>query len=287
MKMKKTFKFPIIYSVGPILLFMFCGCTKDLAAKKVIRINGSSTMIPVATKAAEQFMRKHPHIEITVSPGGSGVGVKSIGNGFVDIGMVSRDITEDEKNSFSNIDFKTYLIGRDAVACVVSSEIYESGVHELSKEQMRDIYSGKVNNWAAFGSPDKEILCIDKEPHRGARQVFMEYIFGDKDAEAKGADIVVGNNNETQAKVALSDQAIAMVSFAWINVDVKGLAVKVGERSIQPSVENLKNGSYPISRDLFFVTNGAATGIVKDYIDFVLSREGQKIIEENGFVPSQ
>ncbi len=266
----------------------FCGCGKDITDKKTtIRIAGSSTIIPLATKAAEQFIYIHPSIDITVSPGGSGVGVKSAGNSLVDIGMVSREISEEERENLPKAHFELYLIGRDAVACVISSEIYEAGLHALSREQLQGIYSGEINNWKEVGGPDKEILCIDKESHRGARQVFMTYVFGDKEAQARGADLVVGSNNETQTKVALSDAAIAMVSFAWINADVKGIGVRMGEEIIQPSVENTKNSLYPISRNLFFVTNGKPSGVVKDYIDFVLSPQGQKIVEENGFISIQ
>jgi phosphate transport system substrate-binding protein len=288
MSIKKDFKFLLFYIPGVLLLVFFCGCEKELTDKKTtIRIAGSSTIIPVATKAAEQFIHIHPNIDITVSPGGSGVGVKSAGNRLVDIGMVARDISEEERENFPKAHFELYLIGRDAVACVISSEIYEAGLHALSREQLQDIYSGEINNWKEVGGPDKEILCIDKEFHRGARQVFMTYVFGDKEAQAKGTDLVVGDNNETQTKVALSDAAITMVSFAWINADVRGLGIRVGEEIIQPTVENTQNGLYPISRNLFFITNGTPSGIVKDYIDFVLGPQGQKIVEESGFISIQ
>jgi len=198
--------------------------------------------------------------------------------------MVSRDISEEERKSFPRAHFNKYLIGRDAVACVISSEIYDAGLHALTKKQLQGIYSGKINNWKDVGGTTKEILCIDKEPHRGARQVFMYYVFGDKKAPAPGANIVVGSNNETQTKVALSDAAIAMVSFAWISADVKGVGIKVGNRIIQPTFKNTQKGYYPITRDLYFVTNGPAEGIVKQYINFVLGPQGQEIVKENGFI---
>lgn len=274
-----------IYLLSVMLLVFFWGCSKNNIPVKTIKIAGSSTMIFVATKAAEKFMEIHPDIKITISPGGSGVGVKSVGNGLVDIGMVSRNISEEERSHFPKVLFKEFLIGKDAVACVVSSEIYETGLEALSKKQLRQIYSGEITNWREVGGPDKEILCIDKESHRGARRVFMAYVFDDEKAQALGADLIVGSNNETQTKVALSDTAIAMVSYAWINADVKGLGIKVGKKIIRPSIENIMNGTYPISRNLSLVTNGMPVGKVNDYINFIFSSEGQKIVEEFGFVP--
>lgn len=269
----------IILSIG--LLYI----PNLLAEKITIKIAGSTTVLPVVAKAAEKFMTGHPDIRITVNPGGSGVGVKSAGNGLVDIGMASRDITDEEIKNFPEIDFKVHTIGRDAVACVVSSEIYDAGVKTLSREEIRKIYSGEIDNWKVVGGPDKEIFCIDKETHRGTRHVFMAYIFGDKKARAKGADLISGSNNEEQTKVALSDSAIGMLSQAWINEDVKGAGIEIDGKVIEPTLENIKNRTYPISRDLNIITNAEPNGFAKEFINYILSPAGQKIVEESGYVP--
>jgi phosphate transport system substrate-binding protein len=141
-----------------------------------------------------------------------------------------------------------------------------------------------IKNWKEVGGPDREIICIDKERHRGTRHVFMEFLFNDPKAMAKGADIVSGSNNEEQTKIALSDSAIGMLSAAWANQDVKEIGLKMNGKVIFPSRENIKNGIYPISRDLVFLTNGEPQGLVKEFIGFLLSEPGQKIIEESGYV---
>lgn len=256
----------------------------QLWAKEIIRIAGSTTVLPIATRAAEKFMAAHPGVRITVNPGGSGVGVKSIGNGLVDIGMASRHITDEEKRNFSRVDFRVHVIGRDAVACVISSEIYNAGVRSLTGKEIRKIYSGEIDNWKEVGGPDKKIFVIDKELHRGTRHVFMAYVFGDEKARASGADLISGSNNEEQTKVALSDTAIGMLSRAWINKDVRGVGIRVKGKIIEPTLENIKNGVYPISRDLNLVTNGEPSGTAKAFIDYILSPEGQKIVERSGFV---
>ncbi len=257
------------------------------AEKTIIRVAGSTTVLPVAAKAAEEFMALHPGVRITVNPGGSGVGVKSVGRGLADIGMVSREITEKERGYFSGVDFRVLVFARDAVACVVSSEVYDNGVKSLSKEQIRAIYSGDITNWKDVGGPDREILVIDKEAHRGTRHVFMGYVFGDRLAAAHGARIISGSNNEEQTRVAMSGSAIGMLSVAWTNDDVKGLGIREGGRVIEPTIENIRNGAYPISRALTFVTNGPPRGAVKDFLDFVMSPAGTRIIRESGYVPAR
>jgi len=257
------------------------------AGKTTIRMAGSTTVLPVAAKAAEAFLSLHPGLRITVNPGGSGVGVKSVGRGLVDIGMVSREITEKEREYFRDVDFRVLVFARDAVACVVSAEVYEGGVKTLSREQIRAIYSGDITNWKDVGGPDREILVIDKEAHRGTRHVFMNYVFGERLAVARGARIISGSNNEEQTRVAMSDSAIGMLSIAWLNKDVRGVGITEDKKTIKPTMENINNGTYPIVRDLTFVTNGPPRGVVKDFLDFIMGPAGTEIIRESGYVPTK
>ena len=115
----------------------------------------------------------------------------------------------------------------------------------------------------------------------------MEYVFGNKNARAPGASLVSGSNNEEQTKIALSDTAIGMLSFAWINDDVKGVGIIDNENTIDPVIDNIKNGLYPISRTLQLVTNGVPDGVVDEYIDYILGTEGQKVVEECGYVSTK
>ncbi|MFQ5681491.1 MAG: phosphate ABC transporter substrate-binding protein [Candidatus Omnitrophota bacterium] len=276
-----------VFLGGCVFALCLCraqACFARSPQERIIRVAGSTTVLPAVSRAAERFMRAHPGVRITVNPGGSGVGVKSLARGLVDIGMASREIDAEERNAFPAVDFNLWVIGRDAVACVVSSQIYEAGVNVLSKPDIRAIYSGEIGNWSDVGGPDRPILVIDKEMHRGTRHVFMAYVFGDKKARAEGADLVSGSNNEEQAKVALSDAAIGMLSLAWINKDVRGVGIKEQGKVINPTLENIRNGSYPISRNLNLITNGRPEGIVRQFIDYILGPEGQKIVEEMGYV---
>lgn len=272
-------KFTIAF--GMILSIVMFACSK----KEAIKVAGSTTVLPVVSKAAEQFRVKHADVNIIVNAGGSGVGINQLGEGKTDIGMASRDITAAEIQNYPGTQFVTHAIGKDAVVPVVSSEVHDAGVRALTLAQIGKIYQGEISNWKEVGGPEREILTIDKERSRGTRHVFMKIVLGDKEAEAPGADLVLGSNNEEQTAVVQSDAAIGMLSHAWLNDDVKGLSIIMPDDSVvEPTLENIINGTYPITRDLLLLTNGAAEGTVKAFIDFILSEEGQKIVEESGYV---
>ena len=276
------------YTMLLILLTLYLsatGCSRgESRVSNTIKVSGSTTVLPVISRAAEIYMNAHSDVRITINSGGSGVGVTSVATGLADIGMISRDITQDEKKDFPDISFKVHSIGKDAVACVVSSEVYNAGIKSLSPERIRKIYLGEVRNWKEIGGPDRDILVVDKESHRGTRHVFMGYIFGNENAKAPGADIITGSNNEEQSKIGQSNSAIGMLSYAWINKDVRGVGIVVNGKVIEPTIENIKNGSYPIARDLLLVTSGEPSGVIKEFLDFIASPEGQRIVEENGYV---
>jgi phosphate transport system substrate-binding protein len=277
-------------SVAPMvvvtaILLMIPALTSAAANSTTLRINGATSVAPVVAKAADKFRLRRPGVRVLVSPTGSGAGVQALGAGTADIAMVSREVETAEKKRFKSVNFFTVAIGRDAVVPVVSAAVYKGGVTALTLKDLRKIYSGTVTNWREFGGPDRTILVIDKEASRGTRIVFMEAVFGDGNARAAGAKLVTGSNNEEQSAVAQSDSAIGMLSNAWMNERVRGLAIKVGQRRIEPTLENIQAGIFPIMRNLNLVTNGQPKGLAKDFIDFVLSPEGQTVVEELEYVP--
>ncbi|MZH45784.1 MAG: phosphate ABC transporter substrate-binding protein [Nitrospinae bacterium] len=249
-----------------------------------IQIVGSTTVLPVASRSAQKFM-KISSSRILVNAGGSGVGIHSVAGGRADIGMASRRISKVESKRFGNVDLQTHSVGLDAVACVVSSEIYHSGVKQLTTSQIAGIYLGKIRNWKEVGGPDRKILVVDKERHRGTRHVFMQYVFGNASQRTPGTLLVTGSNNEEQAKIAQSDSAIGMLSFAWINNDVKAVSLLDKGKEILPTWESARLGIYPIIRKLNFITAGEPKGEVKAFIDFVKGPEGQEIVKESGYLP--
>ena len=276
---------PISLLVAIVLSFGGFGPHDVQARQTMIKVAGSSTVLPIVVRAAEAFSVRHPYTRVTVNPGGSGVGVKSVGHHLVHIGMVSRRILDNEKAGFPKADFQIHVIGRDGVACVVSSEIHDAGVTMLSKEDIRRIYAGEVTNWREVGGPDRDIVAIDKEAHRGTRHVFMEYFFGTSRVKTPGVDLVTGSNNEERTKVALSNAAIGMLSHAWLDNDVVGVGIRDGETILTLTDEHVQNGTYPMVRELSLVTDGAPTGPASEFIAFLLGPDGQRIVHEMGYVP--
>lgn len=252
--------------------------------KETIMCAGSTTVLPVVSRAAGQFRLRHPDVNIVVNAGGSGVGINLLGEQEINIGMISRNVTQKEIEKYPNVHFITHPVGKDAVVPVVSSEVYNEGVMALTISQIAGIYKGEIKNWSEVGGPDKEILVVDKEKSRGTRHVFMENVLGNREAEAPGADLVLGSNNEEQTAIAQSDAAIGMLSNAWINDDVKGLSIIIGGETIEPTLENIKNGKFSITRELLLITNGRPQGIIREFIDFIKSPDGQKIVEQAGYV---
>ncbi len=238
---------------------------------------GSTTVLPAVSLAAEVFNKRSPG-SVTVNPGGSGVGVNSVGQGRASIGMVSREISPEEQRRFAGARLTVHVIGYDRVACVVSSEIHAAGVKALTRGEIRRIYLGEIKNWKQVGGPDREIVVVDKERHRGTRHAFMQYVFGDATARAPAARLVTGSNNEEQAKIAASDAAIGMLSLAWVNADVKAVGLKEGEAVLMP-----EDPAYPIVRPLALVTAGEAGGFAREFISYLLGPEGQKIVAGLGY----
>jgi len=233
---------------------------------ETVNISGSSTVLPVISQAADAYTDKTSQ-RIIVNAGGSGVGFNQLAEGKTDIGMMSRDMTAEEQAQYPANTFKAVPIGVDAVVPVVSSEVYDAGVTALSLDQIASIYRGEIQNWSEVGGPDVDILVIDKEASRGTRHTF-----------------ILGANNEEQTAMAQSNAAIGMISLAWINDDVKGLAINVGNQRIEANLDVIASGNYPISRDLVVVVRDDIKAEAQSFIDYLLGPEGQEFVETAGYI---
>lgn len=262
------------------LAFILAACS----APEAVYVSGSSTVLPPVSKAAEVFSAE-TGIAVIVNAGGSGGGFNQLAEGQSDIGMMSRNITPGEREAFSGLNFTEVAIGRDAVVPSISSEIYDAGVTSLTIAQIADIYTGDIQNWSEVGGPDRDIFVIDKEASRGTRQVFMSVVLGDPKAEAPGADLVTGSNNEEQTALVQSDAAIGMLSVAWLNDDVRGLAIVLQDGTrVESSIENIRAGDYPFVRDLNVVKRDDLKPAANQFITYLLGPEGQKFVEASGYI---
>jgi ABC-type phosphate transport system substrate-binding protein len=220
-----------------------------------IQIVGSTTALPNASRATERFEKfkkiekfKSSHrLRILVNAGGSGVGIHSVARGRSDIGMASREISPSERKRFEGSRLKVHTVGVDAVACVISSEVYDAGIRDLTRQKILDIYLGKIRNWSEVGGPDRKIVVVDKERHRGTRHVFMSFIFGNPTAKTPGTILVTGSNNEEQTKIAQSDSAITYGSMKVID----DFSCEVKENSVTAIIGPSGCGKSTLLRSLY------------------------------------
>ena len=274
----KKIAFGVVGVIGMIIIATaLSGCLEG-GEKQTITIRGSTTVLPIAQKAAEAYMDKHPNVDIRVSGGGSSVGIQSVGEGIADIGTASRDLKDEEKSRYPNL--KPIVIAKDGIAIIVHPD---NPVTSLTLEQIRGIYNGTYTNWREVSGPDEEIVVINRDSASGTREFFWKHVMQKDDFVATALE--KNSNGAVKQTVSQTPNAIGYVGLGYVDNSVKAVKIKKDGMEIEPTVENVLNGEYPISRSLYMITNGEPKGIAKDFIDFVLSEEGQRIVEEEGFVP--
>ena len=242
-----------------------------------ITIAGSTTVLPIAQATAEVFMDNNPEINISVRGGGSSVGIAAIMSGTVDIGNASRHIKAKELAKAREQGINPYenVVANDGIVIVIHKD---NNVKDLTLEQVKDIYTGKISNWKEVGGPSLPIVVISRDVSSGTFEVFNKIVLNN--AKCIGSALMLASNNAVVSTIATTPGAIGYAGLGYVNETVN--AVKIDR--IMPSKKTIQNGSYPIARTLHMYTNGAPKGLAKRYIDFILSVEGQKIVEEQGFI---
>ena len=237
---------------------------------------GSTTVQPLAEKLAEAFSAQYPDVEITVQGGGSSVGVKSAGEGTVDVGAASREVKESELQEFP--DLKVYTIARDGIAIVAHPDVPLDG---LTKEQVKDIFAGEITNWNEVGGPDKPIVVVSREEGSGTRAAFEEMVMGKEGPPIVDTAILQPSNGAVRTTVSTTPDSIGFLSFGYLDESVKTLAID----GVEPTEANAASGAYPIVRPLNLLTKGEPSGVVKAWLDFILGEEGQQIVADEGYIP--
>ncbi len=257
------------------------------AAEAKLRINGSTTVNPVVSEAAA-ILRSEAGLEIEVdTAGGSSGGIAALADGRADVGMSSRPLTERDAERFPGVDFRAVRIGVDAVALVVSRDVWESGLRCLGRDQVRALYEGRISRWSALGGPDRRVAFFNKEPGRGTWEVFAHWLYGGSDEAPLVSLPEVGSNEEGRSKVASTRGAITVLSAAWADGErtfALGICDGVGGE-VRPTPEAIAVGRYPLARPLFIVTDGPPTGAAKELVDFILGARGQALVSRHGYLP--
>ncbi|HNX82668.1 MAG TPA: phosphate ABC transporter substrate-binding protein [Candidatus Omnitrophota bacterium] len=245
-------------------------------ADKIV-VEGSTTVLPIAQKAAEAYMDKNSGAEISVRGGGSGVGIASLLAGTCNVADSSRPMKSDEyeKASTFGVSPKAHTVAMDGICVIVHST---NSINALTKKQVKDIYTGKISNWSQVGGPDEKIVVISRDTSSGTFEAFGELAL---DKEKVRSDALMQASNQAVASaVAGTPGGIGYVGLGFVSGQVKALEIN----GVKPSKETVLTNKYPISRPLFMYTNGEPKGLVRDYIDFIKSSEGQKIVDEEGYV---
>ena len=248
------------------------------------RVKGSDTLLPLTQELAEDYLEEHPEGEVIVTGGGSGVGIAALMENTTDIAMASRRIKFGEKMKFAEagLEAREVIVAYDALAVVVNPS---NPVTQLTREQLEDIFRGKITNWKEVGGEDRKIVVYSRETSSGTYEFFKESVLDNKNymssilsMPATGA--IIQSVKQTKG-------AIGYIGLAYLNRYVKPLAVSYdgGEHYAVPSVETAADGSYPIVRPLYYYYDAAKEQTVSSFISYALSPVGQKSVLEQGFVP--
>lgn len=247
------------------------------------RIKGSDTVLPVAQQTAERFMNHHPDARVTVTGGGTGVGISALMDNTTDIAMASRPIKFSEKMKIkaAGEEVEEVIVAYDALAVVVHPS---NPVQQLTRMQMEDIFRGKINNWKQVGGDDRKIVVYSRETSSGTYEFFKESVLKNKNYMASSLSMPA--TGAIIQSVSQTKGAIGYVGLAYVSPRVKTLSVSYhGDHYATPTVENATNKTYPIVRPLYYYYNVKYKDQAAPLIQYILSPEGQEIIKKNGYIP--
>ena len=254
-----------------VLSVLISGCIEE--KREDLTISGSTTVQPIVTKAAEVYGQEHPDAKIGVEGGGSGTGIRMVSEGSVEIGASSRELTSAEKAATPDLVVSTIALDSIVIAVHPSNPI-----NNLTISQIRDIFSGRITNFKEVGGPDRPIVLVIREDGSGTRASFDDLVMNKTDTS--DAALQKPASGAIRFTVSGNKNAIGYVGIGYLDGTIKPLAVE----GVMPAEETVRSGEYPLSRKLYLITKGALSGLAKNFIDYILSEEGQNIVKEEGFV---
>jgi len=249
-----------------------------------ILVKGSDTVLPLAQKLAEEYMKKNKSVSITIVGGGSGVGIAALLDGTTDIAMASRSLKQDEKLKLNQNkkEIVEFNLANDALSVVVNKE---NPVRQLTREQLEGIFTGKITNWKEVGGKDLKIIFYSRETSSGTYEFFREHVldkknFGNQALLMPATGAIVQSVSQTKGSIGYIGLAYESNEVATIDVSYDG-----GKTFVTPSVAAAQDKTYPISRPLFFYFDKQTEPKLKAFLDYTISTEGQAIVQEIGYVP--
>lgn len=261
-----------------IILFALLSCGSDRRITTILRVKGSDTMLQLTQKLASEYMRINSNISIYVEGGGTESGVKSLIRNEIDICIASRTLESEEIKQIagnSGTVAMSFLVAKDAIAVYLNSE---NPVRSLSINELKAIFTCKSKNWNQFGGKSQSIKIVSRQPNSGTYQYFKEHVL--IDSEYCDDLVVCATTSEVVEEVSQYPNAIG-----YGGIGVKNDVAHVSIEGIEPSETNIRSNKYPLTRYLYFYTLDSPTGAAKDFINWVLSNEGQSLVKSSGLIP--
>ena len=288
-------KIALLFSIVVLL----SGCAKNSdktssgtkASGAMVQIKGSDTMVNLGQAWAEAYMKDNSGANVAVTGGGSGTGIAAMINGTTDIAESSRPMKDKEiaLAKQRGIDPIEHEVALDALSVIVNPA---NSVSKLTIDQLSDIFTGKITNWKQIGGPDSKIVLLSRDRNSGSHVFFLEHVL--RRGNEKGPEeyvqstLMIPSSEAIASQVATDKASIGYVGLGYVDAK-KHKAIEVAKTAdgpfVSPSVKNAINHTYPISRPLYWYTNGQPKDGVKDLLDFVMSADGQKIVDKLGFAP--
>lgn len=259
-----------------MLAALIVGCGESDEASRKLVLTGSSTVAPLAAEIAKRFEKENPDVRIDVQTGGSSRGVADARTGLADIGMASRALKPEEQDLFA------YAIARDGVGVIVHRR---NPITRLSDARIRKIYTGAINNWNAVSGRDAPITVISKAEGRSTLELFLDYF--DLESQQIEPDVIIGDNEQGIKTLVGNPDGIAYVSIGAAEYSAEnGAPIKLLPMSgVAPSTENVRNGTFPLSRPLNLVTREKADGLARGFIDYARGPSVRDLVAQFYFVP--
>jgi phosphate transport system substrate-binding protein len=262
-----------------ISVLLLAGCATNASAQPPtptpligrITFAGSTTVQPLADQLGVALQARHPQLVLDIAAGGSVVGIKAVHDGTADIGMASRALKPEEAAGIEQ-----YQIASDVLAIVVN---HSNPITGLTRDQLRDIYLGKITNWQDLGGPDRPIVPVVREKNSGTRGAFDELVLEQQEPQGDRLQAAV-TAGDAAALVTRTPGAIGYVGIGNLDAGLKVLSID----GAFPDQQTMRNQTYQLMRPLLLLTGPLTQPIAKTYIDFALSPEGQALVEADGWV---
>lgn len=273
-------------ALAGVMAFYIAGCGSGATETKsggnelsgTITASGSSALLPLAKDAANDFKAKYADVSITLNGGGSGTGLKQVSEGSVNIGNsdVAAETKLSKEKAAELVDHKVAVV---TIAPVVNKKIGDV-VQSLTKQQLQDIFTGKVTNWKDVGGPDLKIMLVTRPATSGTRALFSEYAL-DKQAEATNKSLETDDSGTLIQTIADNEGAIGYVSLSYLVNNDKVATVSID--GVAPTLENTYNGKYSVWGYEHMYTKGNPNEAIKAFIDFIMSDEYGQKLEKQGY----